>query len=109
MDSVSLIKFASAFVFVICLMLLLSWILKRSGFSGQSMLPSARRRLKIVETLPIDHRRRLAIVRCDQREHLLVLGAAGETVIENNIPAADHISADQNVIGLPVSKEQKNG
>ena len=40
---------------------------------------------KLVETLPIDPRRRLAIVRCDDREHLLILGTNSETVIESDI------------------------
>ncbi|MBI1250677.1 MAG: flagellar biosynthetic protein FliO [Alphaproteobacteria bacterium] len=36
------------------------------------------RRLKIVETLMIDPRRRLVIVRMDDREHLLLLSASGD-------------------------------
>lgn len=40
------------------------------------------RRLRVVETLMLDPRRRLVIVRADGREHLLLLGVAAETVIE---------------------------
>lgn len=46
-----------------------------------------KRRLKIVEALPLDSRRRLAIVRCDDREHLIVLNASSVSVIERAIPS----------------------
>lgn len=39
------------------------------------------RRLKITETLMIDPRRRLVLVRLDGREHLLLLGPAGDVVV----------------------------
>ena len=89
MDAALLLKFASAFVFVIASMLLLSWAVKRMGLSGQSFAPGARKRLKIVELLQLDHRRRLVLVRRDDREHLLVLGPGGETVVETGIVAVE--------------------
>ncbi|UPT61630.1 MAG: flagellar biosynthetic protein FliO [Hyphomonadaceae bacterium JAD_PAG50586_4] len=39
------------------------------------------RRLKISESLMIDPRRRLVIVRCDGREHVLLLSPAGDLVV----------------------------
>jgi flagellar protein FliO/FliZ len=45
------------------------------------------KRLKISESLMIDPRRRLVIVRCDGREHLLLLGPAGDLVV-SEVPAA---------------------
>lgn len=41
----------------------------------------APRRLKISESLMIDPRRRLVIVRCDGREHLMLLSPAGDVVV----------------------------
>lgn len=46
-----------------------------------------KRRLSLVETLALDGRRRIAIVKCDAQEHLIVLGPTGETVIAKDIPA----------------------
>jgi flagellar protein FliO/FliZ len=43
----------------------------------QANAPSERR-LRLVESLMIDPRRRLVIVRWDDREHLLLLGAGGD-------------------------------
>jgi flagellar protein FliO/FliZ len=42
-------------------------------------------RLKVVEVTAIDTRRRLVLVRRDGVEHLLLLGANGETVVETKI------------------------
>jgi len=39
------------------------------------------RRLKVSESLMLDPRRRLVIVRCDEREHVLLLGPAGDVVV----------------------------
>jgi flagellar protein FliO/FliZ len=103
MDMTLTLKAAAAFAFVMCLMYLLSFALRRFGLDGQGMLPGGKRRLKIVEFLPLDAKRRLVLIRRDQKEHLLVLGPSGETVVETNIPAAP-----DNVIDL-VQKEQKNG
>ncbi|MFH1157650.1 MAG: flagellar biosynthetic protein FliO [Pseudomonadota bacterium] len=87
MDTLLLMKFFSAFVFVIALMLLLSWLLKRLGVSATHRAGGGKRRLKVVEFMPLDHRRRLVLVRRDDREHLLLLGPQGETVVETGIPA----------------------
>jgi flagellar protein FliO/FliZ len=100
MDYYMLLKACAAFAFVLTLMWVFSWSLKKVGLAGQSMLPGAKKRLKIVEYLPIDHKRKLVIVRRDDKEHLLVLGPAGETVVETNIPAKD-------APVLEIVKEQK--
>ncbi len=41
----------------------------------------APRRLKISESMMLDPRRRLVIVACDGREHLLLLSPAGDLVV----------------------------
>jgi flagellar protein FliO/FliZ len=41
------------------------------------------RRLQVVESLMLDPRRRLVLVRADGQEHLLLLGATDETVVES--------------------------
>jgi flagellar protein FliO/FliZ len=39
------------------------------------------RRLRLSESLMIDPRRRLVIVRCDEREHLILCGPGGDVVV----------------------------
>lgn len=46
---------------------------------------NARKRLEVVESLPLDIKRRLVIVRCDGREHLLLLGLNQDMLIASNI------------------------
>jgi hypothetical protein len=45
-------------------------------------------------------------VRRDNRDHLLVLGPAGETVVEAGIPVTD-MAAENNIVELP-AKDVKN-
>ena len=56
-------------------------IARKAGMAPLPNIGPRRRRLAISESLSIDGRRRLMIVRCDQREHLILLGAQSETVI----------------------------
>ena len=81
-----------------------TYLLKKIGLNGEGGFSGQKRRLKIVEYLPLDARRRLVLVRRDQKEFLLVLGPQGETVVESNIPAQQ-----DNVVDLSPQKEQKNG
>lgn len=42
---------------------------------------SAPKRMRITESLMLDPRRRMVIVRCDDREHLILLGPSGDVVV----------------------------
>jgi hypothetical protein len=43
--------------------------------------------------LPIDQRRRAAIIACDGREHLIILDQARVTVVEKAIPAREPVDS----------------
>ncbi len=85
MDLYDYVKFLAAFVFVLGLMGGLALVLKRIGLGNVGTLPADKRRLKIIEILPVDARRRAMILRRDDVEHLIITGPTGETVIETNI------------------------
>ncbi|MEZ5892830.1 MAG: flagellar biosynthetic protein FliO [Parvularculaceae bacterium] len=56
--------------------------------AGLASLPGAAgrmRRLAVREMLPLDARRRLAVIACDGKEYLIILGATGETLIDANL------------------------
>jgi flagellar protein FliO/FliZ len=58
-------------------------IAKRIHAQGGLILRrSGKRRLALVEALPIDGRRRLLLVRKDATEHLLLVGGTADLVIE---------------------------
>lgn len=80
------LQFALALVFVLALIGLLAWAVRRFGLFAQVMPPrSGKRRLSVVEVAPVDAKRRLVLVRRDDREHLILLGANTETVVEPGI------------------------
>jgi len=88
MDAPDYIKFAAALVFVLSLMGGLAYVLKRIGPGGRGgLISTGRRRLKIIETLPLDARRKAILIERDNRQHLVIIGPSGETVVETNIPA----------------------
>lgn len=75
-----------ALIAVIGMIGLAAFAAKRMGLAGANGFQRARR-LQLVETLAFDQRRRAAILRCDGREHLIVLDASSVTVIDADIPA----------------------
>lgn len=54
-----------------------AWIARRFGMVQLTRQPSERR-LKVVESLMLDPRRRLVIVRMGDQDHLLLLGPGGD-------------------------------
>jgi flagellar protein FliO/FliZ len=61
-------------------------VARRSGLAGAGA-GADRRRLAVIETLALDSRRRLVLVRRDGVEHLLLLGSDGARVVERAIAA----------------------
>ena len=83
------LRFLLALAFVLGLIAALAWAARRFGFGGGfGPLKSRSARLTVVEALMLDAKRRLVLIRRDDREHLLILGPTGETVIEIGIAAA---------------------
>ena len=95
MDINGYLKFVLALAFVLGLIGLLALLLRRYG-PGAVTVPRRRgqgRRLRIVEVAAVDTRRRLGLVRCDDREHLLLLGANSELLIESR-PQENPVQSD---------------
>ena len=80
-----LLRFGAALVFVLALMTGLGLVLKRINTGSYKGALTPKRRLKVSEMLSIDARRRLVLIQRDDREHLVILGPNGETVIEVGI------------------------
>lgn len=103
------LKFVFALGFVVTMMLLLAHVVRRYGFdralmraaetpvnpstdNGETAVKTGlfgrtrgTRRLAVIEMRAIDARRRLVLVRCDDKEHLLLLGAQSDLVIEHGL------------------------
>ena len=87
MEFESYIRFALALVFVLGLIGALGVVAKRFGLSPRVSGPSTggAKRVQIVNVTNVDGKRRLILVRRDDTEHLILLGANGETVVEAGI------------------------
>lgn len=95
MEMSDYLRTVSALVLVLGLILGLLWLLRRIGVPGMVLARQASRRLSVVESLALDSRRRLVLVRRDGREHLLLLGAAADLVVEASIDNGAALAPDQ--------------
>ena len=75
-------QFVLALAFVLALIVALAYVVRRLGLGGRFVVTGGKRRLAIVEVLPLDAKRRLVLLRRDGVEHLVLLGAASDCVIE---------------------------
>ena len=81
MDWINYLQFAAALGIVLALMGLLAFALKRLNLA-QSGIHGKGNRIKIIEQRMIDSRHKVAIIRCDDKDHLVILGQNGNTVIK---------------------------
>ena len=89
MIAAELLRIFAALIAVIGLIGLAALAARKFGLASASGGFIRQRRLAVVETLALDARRRLAIIKCDDREHLIVLGATAETLIESDLEAPE--------------------
>lgn len=77
-----------AMIAVIAMIGACAYAARKFGLAQGGVRAPRRRRLQVVESLLLDPRRRAVILKCDGREHLVLLGPAGETVVEHCLPGA---------------------
>jgi flagellar protein FliO/FliZ len=91
--------FLAALLFVLALMGGLALLLKKMGIAGPALVTPNKRRLKVIENLAVDSRRRIILIKRDDKEHLLLLGQNNDIVIEQDITLSpeeiDRIKKDQ--------------
>jgi flagellar protein FliO/FliZ len=85
MDGDVLLRFFMALVFTLSLIGLLYWLVRRYAPSRLLTPAGTGNRLQVLEVRTLDARRRLVLIRRDTVEHLLLLGAQGDLVIEDDI------------------------
>ncbi|WP_096704002.1 flagellar biosynthetic protein FliO [Magnetospirillum sp. 15-1] len=89
MDSAHYLRFILSLVAVLGLIFGVLWVVRQrlpGMMAGRSGGPG--RRLAVVESLTLDVKHRLVLVRRDDREHLLVLGGGQPVVVETDCPRA---------------------
>lgn len=75
-----------ALAIVLVLILLGLWVLKAFFKASTNLGRGRNRRLGIVDSVAVDARRQLLIVRRDNVEHLILTGGPQDVVVESNIP-----------------------
>ncbi len=84
------IRFVLVLVFVLALIGLLTWLVRRFGLAGRMPTGGKQgRRLDVVEVAALDSRHRLVLIRRDRIEHLVLLGTNADIVVESGIIAAE--------------------
>lgn len=82
-------RFLIALVVVLALIGGVAWLARRLGLGSRLSATRGRtRRLAIVEVMALDARKRLVLVRRDDREHLLLLGPGHDLLVERDIATA---------------------
>lgn len=85
-----LAKLVVAFVVVMGLIGLATWVFRKFGGDrlGVSQARGRQPRLAVIDAAPVDGRRRLVLIRRDNVEHLVMIGGPTDVVIEQNIVRA---------------------
>ena len=96
---VDYMKFLMALVFVLGLIWGLTLAAKHFGLGNRGPVKrGSSKRLSIVETMALDAKRRVVIVRMDDSEHFLLLGQSGEQIIGTGDIAGQAPSSPENIL-----------
>jgi flagellar protein FliO/FliZ len=88
MEAMELLRGALALVFVLGLIGGAAWAARRFAPAALFSVKSKNdRRLGIIESLQVDGRHRLVLVRRDEAQHLLLIGPNHSQLIESSIAA----------------------
>lgn len=101
MDLDQYIKFVMALLFVVVLIVAVAWLMRRIGLGGVATGAMRHRRLGVVEVMPLDAKRRLVLVRRDDREHLILLSATGDVVVESAAAGDFHTALAATAVPAP--------
>jgi flagellar biogenesis protein FliO len=87
---------------VVVLIVLGVWLLKLVFNASTSVARGRNRRLAVVDTLALDPKRQLLIIRRDNVEHLLLVGGPQDLVVEAGIPVEETQAAQPTRRPIPV-------
>jgi flagellar protein FliO/FliZ len=87
MDLITIAQFAGTLLALLGVIALMAIGAQRfnlvPGMARFGLAPGRVRRLSLIESLPLDPRRRLVLVRADGRDHLLLIGGESDLVIQS--------------------------
>jgi flagellar protein FliO/FliZ len=93
-----------ALLIVLALIFGVAWVARKFGVGGRLAARGGKRRLSIVEVLPLDGKRRLVLLRRDDVEHLVLIGTHDDVVVETAIrPAPEPTGSFAAALGTSAS------
>jgi flagellar protein FliO/FliZ len=78
-----------ALAFVLVLIVFLVWVLKFVLSASRTVGLGRNRRIGVTDTIPVDAKRHLILVRRDDVEHLILTGGTNDLIVEAAIPLKD--------------------
>ena len=86
MDLIALLRMFGGLITVLGLLAGALWVVRRYDIKlpGQFLTGSGEKRLALVERLPIDGRRSVALIRRDDREHLVLIAPEGLLMLDSS-------------------------
>lgn len=112
MEPTDFIRFAAALIFVLALIGAAAFALRASGLmptGAPRARRSGQRRLAVLETLYLDPKRRLVLIARDGVEHLVILGATGETLVETGVEQLHARDAERPIFPEPDVRAELSG
>lgn len=88
MDWIQVVRAVAILLLLIAVMGGLGLLARRFGLGGAAPLGPARR-LRVLESLSLDPRRRAILLACDDSAHLVIIGPDGETLVKTDLPLKD--------------------
>lgn len=93
-DLSSYLGYLLAFLFVLALIGIVAWLFKsltggRSSNGGGRIFGGRDKRIGVVQAASVDGRRKLILIRRDDKEHLIMVGGPVDMLIENGIEPPD--------------------
>lgn len=104
MDLIDFARYLGALMLVLALVGFAALAARRYGLPGIAS-GTAQRRLHIVETLMLGPRQKLFLLRQDDREHLILVGPQGASVVETGVPVQSAPAAS--AIAAPPQPKQE--
>ncbi|OUS17048.1 hypothetical protein A9Q97_01880 [Rhodospirillales bacterium 47_12_T64] len=85
MDYGNYLQFILTLIFIIGLIIAAAYLAKRLGFAQSPVITGNRKkRMQIKEVRPLDARRKMVLIQCDDKEHLLLIGGTQDLHIDTN-------------------------
>ena len=92
MDMVEILRVVLGLGAVLSIIGVCALIAQRTGLATFKNAIRRERRLKLVETLAVDSRRKALVLQCDQQEYIVLTGPSGDLLIDNRLSTTSDVT-----------------